>query len=163
ADSVVLETYTDGSGRCGIGFKIQLDSGAVYVYCHLSYLEPSVVVGAALAAGAPVGLVGSTGDATGPHLHLQLTPPVASPQAEGGVKGYAAITVTVQNPAPGTRVVDNGAPVVVLGLARNSAYGESGQPENDAPFNGTRVVLVSEWAPTTSTGTTSVTTTETTP
>src|SRR5436190_10647587 len=82
---------------------------------------------------------------------------------EGGVKGYAANTVTVQNPAPGTRVVDNGAPVVVLGLARNSAYGESGQPENDAPFNGTRVVLVSEWAPTTSTGTTSVTTTETTP
>ena len=67
---------------------------------------------------------------------------------EGGVKGYAANTVTVQNPAPGTRVVDNGAPVVVLGLARNSAYGESGQPENDAPFKGTRVVLVSEWAPT---------------
>ena len=43
ADSVVVDAFTDGSGRCGIGFKIQLDSGAEYVYCHLSYLEPSVV------------------------------------------------------------------------------------------------------------------------
>ena len=60
-------------------------------------------------------------------------------RVEGSVKGYSANTVTVQNPAPGTKVVDNGAPVVVLGLARNSAYGESGQPENTAPYKGTSV------------------------
>ena len=78
ADSVVVDAYADGSGRCGIGFTIQLDGGAEYVYCHLSYLEPSVVPGAALAAGAPVGLVGSTGHATGPHLHLQFSCSVLS-------------------------------------------------------------------------------------
>jgi hypothetical protein len=65
---------------------------------------------------------------------------------EGSVKGYAANTVTVQRPAPGTKVIDNGAPVVVLSLSRNTAYGESGLPENTAPYKGTRIVLVSDWA-----------------
>ena len=87
-------------------------------------------------------------------------------RVEGSVKGYSANTVTVQNPAPGTKVVDNGAPVVVLGLARNAAYGESGQPENTAPYKGTSVVLVSEWESeqetTTAATTTAPTTTETT-
>jgi PASTA domain len=82
-------------------------------------------------------------------------------RVEGSVKGFAANTVTVQRPAPGTKVIDNGAPLVVLSLSRNSAYGESGLPENSAPYRGTRVVLVSDWAsdqiPTTSE------TTETTP
>ena len=67
-------------------------------------------------------------------------------RVQGSVKGYSANTVTVQNPAPGTKVIDNGAPVVVLGLSRNSAYGESGLPENTAPYRGTTVVLVSDWA-----------------
>lgn len=66
-------------------------------------------------------------------------------RVEGSVKGYAANPVQVQNPAPGTRVIDNGAPVVNLTLSKNSAYGERGLPENEAPYNGTRVVLVSEW------------------
>jgi hypothetical protein len=43
-------------------------------------------------------------------------------------------------------VIDNGAPIVVLSLSRNAAYGESGLPENSAPYKGTRVVLVSDWA-----------------
>ena len=90
-------------------------------------------------------------------------------RVEGSVKGYAANSVTVQRPAPGTKVIDNGAPVVVLTLSRNTAYGESGLPENSAPYKGTRVVLVSDWArdqiPTTSETTattgTAPTTTET--
>ena len=32
-----------------------------YLYCHLSYMEPQITPGTALAAGASVGLVGSTG------------------------------------------------------------------------------------------------------
>ena len=84
-------------------------------------------------------------------------------RVEGPVKGYAANTVTLQRPAPGTKVVDNGAPVVILSLSRNTSYGESGLPENTAPYKGTRVVLVSDWAsdqiePTTS-GTTETTST----
>ena len=86
-------------------------------------------------------------------------------RVEGTVKGFSANTVTVQQPAPGTKVIDNGAPVVVLSLSRNTTYGESGLPENSAPYKATRIVLVSDWArdqiePTTS-GETETTSTET--
>jgi hypothetical protein len=85
-------------------------------------------------------------------------------RVEGSVKGFAANSVSVQRPAPGTKVIDNGAPVVILSLSRNAAYGESGLPENSAPYKGTRVVLVSDWArdqiPTTS-GSTETASTET--
>ena len=67
-------------------------------------------------------------------------------RVEGTVKGFSANTVTVQRPAPGTKVIDNGAPVVVLSLSRNTTYGESGLPENSAPYKATRIVLVSDWA-----------------
>jgi hypothetical protein len=85
-------------------------------------------------------------------------------RVEGTVKGFSANTVTVQRPAPGTKVIDNGAPLVVLSLSRNTTYGESGLPENSAPYKSTRVVLVSDWArdqiqPTTS-GETETTSTE---
>jgi hypothetical protein len=64
-------------------------------------------------------------------------------RVEGSVQGYAANTVTVQSPAPGKRVVDNGAPTVVVRLARNSAYSERGLPENVSPYQGTQIVLAS--------------------
>ena len=86
-------------------------------------------------------------------------------RVDGNVKGFSANTVTVQRPAPGTKVIDNGAPIVVLSLSRNTTYGESGLPENSAPYKATRIVLVSDWArdqiePTTS-GETETTSTET--
>jgi PASTA domain-containing protein len=84
-------------------------------------------------------------------------------RVQGDVKGYAANTVSVQNPAPGTRVIDNGAPIVVLGLARNTAYGESGLPENTASYKGTRIVLLSDWVGEQTRGTSSETTAETAP
>jgi Peptidase family M23/Transglycosylase SLT domain len=89
ADSTVVESYPDGDGKCGIGFKILVGTGAVFVYCHLSHLEPHVVPGAALAAGAPVGLVGSTGNSTGPHLHLAFDPAVTYPQEEPWFEAFA--------------------------------------------------------------------------
>jgi hypothetical protein len=64
-------------------------------------------------------------------------------KVEGRVQGYAANTVAVQNPAPGTKVVDNGAPTVRVRLARNAAYVQRGLPENRSPYEGTRVVLLS--------------------
>jgi murein DD-endopeptidase MepM/ murein hydrolase activator NlpD len=100
ADSTVLETYPDPEGRCGIGLKLQLANGPVYVYCHLAYLEPGVVPGAALTAGAPVGLVGSTGHATGPHLHLQFDPAVAYPQEEAWFQSFAGRAFSWQGKPP---------------------------------------------------------------
>ena len=85
---------------------------------------------------------------------------------EGSVRGYAANTVVSQQPAPGTRVVDNGAPTVVVRLSRNPSYSERGLPENSSPYAGTRVVLASslkkeapEQPTTTTTDTTATTTT----
>jgi murein DD-endopeptidase MepM/ murein hydrolase activator NlpD len=78
------------SGNCGIGFTMRaaLD-GREWTYCHLSYLEPTVQAGIAIGGGTPVGLVGSTGHATGPHLHLQLQPPVSYPQVEPWFEAFA--------------------------------------------------------------------------
>ena len=100
-DSVVTEVYPDGDGRCGIGFKLRTETGTVFVYCHLSYLEPDVVPGAALSGGAPVGLVGSTGNSTGPHLHLAFDPTVAYPQDEPWFESFAGVAFSWQDaPTP---------------------------------------------------------------
>jgi murein DD-endopeptidase MepM/ murein hydrolase activator NlpD len=101
ADSTVVESYPDGDGKCGIGFKILAGTGAVYVYCHLSHLEPHVVPGAALAAGAAVGLVGSTGNSTGPHLHLAFDPALTYPQEEPWFESFAGRAFSWQDaPTP---------------------------------------------------------------
>jgi hypothetical protein len=58
----------------------------------------------------------------------------------GRVNGFAANLVTSQSPAPGTRLVDTGAPTITLRLERNAKYAEDGIPENFSPFPGTRVL-----------------------
>ncbi len=45
----------------------------------------------------------------------------------GSVRGYASNTVAAQTPAPGTQVIDTGAPTIVLRLARSGA--QLGIPE----------------------------------
>ena len=59
----------------------------------------------------------------------------------GKVAGFAANSVADQLPVPGTRVVDTGAPTIVLQLRRNSEYAEEGTPENAAPFTGSSIEL----------------------
>jgi beta-lactam-binding protein with PASTA domain len=63
-------------------------------------------------------------------------------KVEGPVRGYAANTVAEQQPAPGTRVRDTGAPLVVLHLAANPQYDQNGLPEDASPYNGTEIRLV---------------------
>src|SRR5262245_5250804 len=89
ADAVVLQAWHQPDPRCGIGMTIQSSDGKVWTYCHLAYEEPGVVPGVRLTAGQSVGLVGQTGDATGPHLHLQLQPPTEYPQSEAWFEGLA--------------------------------------------------------------------------
>jgi murein DD-endopeptidase MepM/ murein hydrolase activator NlpD len=117
ADSLVTEAYPDGAGKCGIGLKLRLATGAVYVYCHLSYLEPQIKPGAALAAGAPVGLVGSTGHSTGPHLHLAFVPALRYPQEEPWFQSFAGTAYSWQDaptPAPKRAVKPRGRVFTVV-------------------------------------------------
>jgi PASTA domain len=60
-----------------------------------------------------------------------------------GRNGFAANTVVAQSPAPGTRVVDTGAPLVTLTVRRNRSYPQSGRPDNRSPYRGTSVRLAS--------------------
>ena len=89
ADAVVLSAWHSIDPRCGIGMTIRAADGQEWTYCHLSYLDPNVADGVRLTAGEEVGLVGHTGHATGPHLHLQLQPPTAWPQQEAWFQHFA--------------------------------------------------------------------------
>jgi murein DD-endopeptidase MepM/ murein hydrolase activator NlpD len=89
ADGVVEDAWPAGSGNCGIGFVLGTPDGRSWTYCHLSFLEPAVEPGSSLTAGAPVGLVGSTGHSTGPHLHLQTGPDLTYPQQEEWFRAFA--------------------------------------------------------------------------
>jgi beta-lactam-binding protein with PASTA domain len=55
----------------------------------------------------------------------------------GGVPGYAANTVLSQSPAPGTKPVDTGAPLITLTLERNKQYASEGEPEDSSPYAAT--------------------------
>jgi PASTA domain len=59
----------------------------------------------------------------------------------GGVAGYSANRVSSQSPAPGTRVLDTGAPTISLTLSVNPGYPQQGEPENASRPAGTAVVL----------------------
>ena len=89
SNAVVLSAWHSPDPRCGIGLTIRTEDGLVWTYCHLAYEEPSVTDGVSLAAGTQVGLVGSTGHATGPHLHLQLQPPTEYPQNQAWFQSFA--------------------------------------------------------------------------
>ena len=87
-------------------------------------------------------------------------------RVSGAVQGYAANSVVWQSPVPGSRIIDNGMPIVSVRLSKNAAYGERGLPENESPYVGTRVVYLSDWrkaheqsSTTTTATTTAVTTT----
>jgi murein DD-endopeptidase MepM/ murein hydrolase activator NlpD len=99
SNGVVTKAWRYDS-RCGIGFTMQTSDGLTWTYCHLAYREPAVVAGAALAAGAPVGLVGSTGHSTGPHLHLQLQPATVYPQTQAWFQSLAGTAFRWQGDPP---------------------------------------------------------------
>jgi murein DD-endopeptidase MepM/ murein hydrolase activator NlpD len=128
----VINAWTGIDARCGIGFTFRGEDGQTWTYCHMSYREPSVVDGAQLTAGQPVGLVGSTGHATGPHLHLQLQPASAWPQEEDWFAGFAGTAFRWQDaPTPG----------LDLGDGAGAGTGPTFVIEGDTSANGSFAVV----------------------
>ena len=69
-NGVVTDVLYDGA--YGNKTVIRLEDGTELWYCHQS--SQSVSVGERVTAGQVVGAVGSTGNVTGPHLHLEVRP-----------------------------------------------------------------------------------------
>ena len=58
----------------------------------------------------------------------------------GSVRGYSSNRVITQSPAAGTRVVDTGAPTVIVRLVRGP-YDQLGRPVDVSPYRGTAIRL----------------------
>ena len=61
----------------------------------------------------------------------------------GATQGYPANVVVSQKPAPGTKLIDTGAPLITLTLERNRQYRPAGEPENTSPYSATATRLAS--------------------
>jgi murein DD-endopeptidase MepM/ murein hydrolase activator NlpD len=74
ADGAVITSTDDGGGY---GAYVEIESvvdgqTVTALYAHMRLGSRGVSVGEHVSAGQFIGLVGSTGQATGPHLHLEL-------------------------------------------------------------------------------------------
>jgi hypothetical protein len=125
---------------------------------HLPRVAFFVLLGLALTAGLTYAAGRQTGSTPPASTTAAPTPPLVVPDVRnqafvfakgsledagfawrvlGSVHGYAANTVAAQSPAPGTRVLDTGAPLITLTLTRNSAYPETGEAADASPYAGT--------------------------
>ncbi len=61
--------------RGGYGLLLEIDHGAGVrsLYAHLSEVDPNLTTGTFVGAGAPVARMGSSGNATGVHLHYEVS------------------------------------------------------------------------------------------
>jgi len=84
ANGVVTEVGYDGS--YGNKTVVTLEDGTELWYCHQSTYD--VAEGDEVRAGEVIGYVGTTGNTTGPHLHLEVRPGAGDP-----VDPYAAMVV----------------------------------------------------------------------
>ena len=100
SNGVIVRAWGTPDARCGIGLTIRTSDGLVWTYCHLAVLDSGIQAGSTVSAGTPVGLVGQTGDASGPHLHLQLQPPTQWPQRMAWFQSFAGTAFTWSDGAP---------------------------------------------------------------
>lgn len=84
--SIMLGTVVSSSydGAYGLKTVVRWKDGTEFWYCHQASADVSV--GEHVRPGQPIGTVGSTGNVTGPHLHLEIRPSADSP-----VDPYAAL------------------------------------------------------------------------
>lgn len=72
----VVYTYTSATGSSpALGNQVQIkrDDGIYFRYCHLQYGSIQVSVGQRVNTGTFLGIMGSTGNVTGRHLHLEAS------------------------------------------------------------------------------------------
>jgi len=114
SNAVVLRSWQYPDPRCGIGLTLRADDGQTWTYCHLSYLDRAVTAGTRLSAGTQIGLVGMTGDASGPHLHLQIDPPTSYPQVQSWFQHFANVAFRWQDAGPSDSVPSAGPVFAVV-------------------------------------------------
>jgi murein DD-endopeptidase MepM/ murein hydrolase activator NlpD len=74
ADGVVV-LATENGGGLGVNVEVQHNIGGELItssYAHMQYGSLAVSEGQSVSAGQQLGLIGSTGQSTGPHLHLEM-------------------------------------------------------------------------------------------
>ncbi|MFF2277351.1 M23 family metallopeptidase [Agromyces sp. NPDC058126] len=74
ADGVVV-LATENGGGLGVNVEVQHNIGGQVVtssYGHMQFGSLTVSEGQRVTAGQQIGLVGTTGQSTGPHLHLEM-------------------------------------------------------------------------------------------
>ena len=109
--------------------RILHGDGTVASYAHLAPGGVTVTTGQRVLAGAQIGLAGSTGYSSGPHLHFSVSHPVRTDV------GFAEVSVPFQfhlgNPAYSF------APLT--GLKVTADYSSAGRPPPVVPVAGTQV------------------------
>jgi len=75
--TAAAQVYLSGNNAGGYGYYVVLKLAEErWLFGHLA--QPAPAVGAQLAPGETIGLVGSTGFSTGPHIHLECWSPGAA-------------------------------------------------------------------------------------
>jgi murein DD-endopeptidase MepM/ murein hydrolase activator NlpD len=80
-------------GKCGIGVVLNGDDTAQYSYCHGQPGSHAVTVGERVEAGQLLMLSASTGNSTGPHLHLGV-------RVDGQQRCPQSLLVSIADGAP---------------------------------------------------------------
>ena len=90
-DGEIDKVYVDRPGSLsGNGVRLLQPDGTYFFYAHFDELAEGIELGVPVKAGQVLGTIGSTGNTTTPHLHLEIHP-----------QGGAAI-----NPYPIVKAID---------------------------------------------------------
>ncbi|MEV6925533.1 M23 family metallopeptidase [Dactylosporangium sp. NPDC051485] len=114
AGTVVHVTCDQSTGNCdidgspqkkGCGWYVDIShgNGIATRYCHM-VRKPDVVDGQAVTAGQPIGVVGTSGRSSGPHLHFEIHKGVVCGPVRCGLDKDNSID-------PAVFMRDNGAPL----------------------------------------------------
>lgn len=86
-DGTITKVYREGvDALAGNGVLLTQADKTFWFYAHMQALAPGIAVGTTVRAGQLVGWVGQTGNAGGPHLHLEV-----HPQGGAAVNSYPII------------------------------------------------------------------------